>query len=177
MDMQNPRTIHFVDIETTTLEPEQGEIIDICIISSEDWGRTICNIYSTKVKPVHIWTADPAALNVNGYTESEWADAPVWSDVVDEISQILADGIICAHNSRFESKWLSYHCTDVLTHRFMCTQTLAYVFLPLRSASMSALRKFFDWSDENAHTAAADAYDCYRFFKVCIVDPLPDVPD
>lgn len=177
MDMTNPHTLHFVDLETTHLDPTQGEIIDICIITSTDWGRTIQTIYSTKVKPVHIGTADPAALNINGYNESDWADAPVWADIVNEVSEILSDGIICAHHAIFESDWLKYHCTPRITHRFMCTQTLVYTFLPLRSASMSGLRDFFDWSHDDAHTAEADAYDCYRFFKCILHDPLPDVPD
>ena len=57
MDLQNPRTIHFVDLETTHLNPVHGEIIDICILTSKDWGKTLDNIYCTKIKPVHIETA------------------------------------------------------------------------------------------------------------------------
>lgn len=174
MDLNNPRTIHFVDLETTHLDPVHGEIIDICILTSKDWGKTIDNILCTKIKPVHIETADPAALNVNGYNESDWADAPVWADVVAEVSQILSDGIICAHNVLFEMKWLTHHCYRI-THRHMCTQTLAYTFLPLRSASLSAIRDYYNWSHDDAHTAYADAYDCYLFFVTCMTDPLPSV--
>ena len=174
MDLQNPRTIHFVDLETTHLDPTQGEIIEICILTSKDWGKTIDNILCTRVKPVRIETADPAALNVNGYNESDWADAPVWADVVAEVSQILSDGIICAHNVLFEMKWLQHHSYNI-THRHMCTMTLAYTFLPLRSASLSAIRDYYKWSHDDAHTAYADAYDCYMFFITCMTDPLPDV--
>lgn len=174
MDLNNPHTIHFVDLETTHLDPAQGEIIDICILTSHDWGRTIHDVFATRVKPTHIETAHPAALNVNGYNESEWADEPTWSQVKGIVSEILADGIICAHNARFEASWLEHHC-DVLTHRFMCTQTLAYTFLPLRSASLSAIRDYFNWSHDDAHTAYADAYDCYQFFVICMTDPLPSV--
>ena len=177
MDMQNPRTIHFVDLETTHLDPVHGEIIEICILTSHDWGRTIHDMIHTKVKPVHIETALPGALVVNGYNESDWSDAPLWTDIVDQVSDRLSDGIICAHNAIFESQWLTHHCNNVLTHRFMCTQTLAYTFLPLRSASMKAIRDFYNWSDDGAHTAYVDAFDCYRFFVICMTDVLPDVPD
>lgn len=177
MDLNDPHTIHFVDLETTHLDPTKGEIIEICILTSHDWGKTIHDIYCTKIKPVHIETADPAALNINGYNEPEWAAAPVWSDIKHHVSALLSDGIICAHNAIFESDWLKHHCTNAITHRFMCTQTLAYTFLPLRSASMSAIRDYYKWSHDDAHTAYADAYDCYLFFVTCIVDPLPDVPD
>lgn len=177
MDMTNPHVLHFVDLETTHLDPEKGEIIEICILTSRDWGRTIDHVYCTKVKPVHIETAAPAALNVNGYNESDWADAPIWLDIVNHVSHLLSEGIICAHHAIFESAWLRHHCTPAITHRFMCTQTLAYFFLPTRSASMSAIRDHFNWSHDDAHTAYADAYDCYMFFVTCMTDPLPDVPD
>ena len=177
MNLENPHTIHFVDLETTHLEPDKGEIIDICILTSHDWGRTIHDVYCTKVRPVHIETADPAALNVNGYNESDWAAAPLWSDIVNDVSERLSEGIICAHHAIFESAWLRHHCTGRLTHRFMCTHTLAYTFLPLRSASMSAIRDYFNWSHDDAHTAYADAYDCYQFFVTCTTDVLPCVPD
>ena len=99
MDLENPHTIHFVDLETTHLDPTQGEIIEICILTSHDWGKTIDDIYCTKIKPVQIETADPVALTVNGYNESDWVDAPVWSDISDHVSALLSDGIICAHNA------------------------------------------------------------------------------
>lgn len=168
MDLENPHTIHFVDLETTHLDPTQGEIIEICILTSHDWGKTIDDIYCTKIKPVQIETADPVALTVNGYNESDWVDAPVWSDISDHVSALLSDGIICAHNAIFESQWLKHHCNSAITRKFMCTITLAYTCLPLKWASMSAIRKHFDWSAENAHTAAADAYDCYRLFVICM---------
>ena len=177
MNLNKPHTIHFVDLETTHLDPKKGEIIDICILTSHDWGRTIHDVFATRVKPVHIETAHPGALNVNGYNDADWSEAPLWSDVVDIASEILSTGIICAHNAIFESEWLSHHCHNVLTHRFMCTQTLAYTFLPLRSASMSAIRDYFNWSHDDAHTAYADAYDCYQFFVICTTDVLPVVPD
>ena len=176
MDMQNPLTIHFVDLETTHLDPLKGEIIEICVLTSYDWGKTITDIIHTKIKPRHIHTADKTSLNVNGYNENDWVDAPTWDCVVDQVSERLSTGIICAHHAIFESAWLTQHCKH-LTHRFMCTQTLAYWYLPLRSASMSAIRAYFNWSTEGAHTAYIDAYDCYRFFTVCMSDPLPEVPD
>lgn len=177
MDLNDPRTIHFVDIETTHLDPRIGEIIEICILTSNDWGKTIHDVYHTKVKPVRLDKASAAALNVNGYNDDDWSDAPYWFQVVAEISRRLSDGIICAHNAIFESKWLSHHCTDILTHRFMCTMTLAYAYLPLRTASMTAIRDYYSWSHDDAHTAYADAYDCYMFFITCMTDVLPDVPD
>jgi DNA polymerase III alpha subunit (gram-positive type) len=176
MDLNDPRTIHFVDIETTHLDPSVGEIIEICILTSKDWGKTIYDVYHTKVKPIRLESASAAALNINGYNDADWSDAPLWSDVVADISKILSDGIICAHNAIFESKWLTHHCTDILTHRFMCTMTLAYTYLPLRTASMSAIRDYYNWSHDDAHTAYADAYDCYLFFVTCMTDVLPDVP-
>jgi DNA polymerase III epsilon subunit-like protein len=177
MNLNDPRTIHFVDLETTHLDEYKGEIIEICILTSHDWGKTIHDMIHTKVKPVHINTAHPTSLVVNGYNDADWSDAPLWTDIVAEVSQRLSTGIICAHNAIFEQKWLSYHCHNVLTHRFMCTQTLAYTFLPLRSASMSVIRQYFDWSEDDAHTAYVDAYDCYRFFVICMTDVLPSVPD
>ena len=171
MDKLNPLPIHFVDLETTALTPVQGEIIEICILTSLDWGYTISDVYHKKVKPVHLHTANPEALQVNGYTDGDHDTEPTWAEIKNTVSDILSTGVICAHNAIFESSWLNYYCNQSITHRFMCTQTLVYAHLPLRSASMQGVRQCLGWSEEGAHTAYVDAYDVYRLFRLLLVEP------
>ena len=76
----------FIDIETTGLTVGYHEIIEIAII-------TECNgkldVYSTKIKPNDIHRADARALQINGYNDTQWIDAPYDHEVVDEIADKL----------------------------------------------------------------------------------------
>ena len=59
--------VHFVDVETSHLDPDIGEILSIAIITEdEDLGLT--TQYATLIKPVQLHRADPKSLEINGYS-------------------------------------------------------------------------------------------------------------
>jgi DNA polymerase III alpha subunit (gram-positive type) len=66
--------ICFFDLETTGLDPTTHEIIEIAWIIT-DLKLTVLNRQSHKVKPDHLEKASKQALEVNGYTPIEWANA------------------------------------------------------------------------------------------------------
>lgn len=92
--------IAFVDVETTGLNPEMHEIIEICIITGS-------KTYHTKIRPLRIQMADPFALSINGYNSKEWADAPTFEEVHLQISKMLAGKTIAGHNVKFDIEFLN----------------------------------------------------------------------
>lgn len=161
--------LHFVDIETTNLKPEQGEIIEVAILTSFDGGRTIKNIYETKIKPSHLENADPKAMEINNYKESEWHNAPSWEEVAPKLHNILYYGIIVGHNVFFDWSWLDFHIRKTtgkgISYLKMDTQALVWEHLNTKSASLKSIRNLYGWSHDNAHTALKDIEDTHKLFK------------
>lgn len=164
------KPIVIVDIETTGLEPALHEIIEISLIDAQ--GQTLLH---TKIKPEHLDTAEPKALEINGYNEEAWADAVAWDDVALKVKEELTDVVILGQNVSFDmgfiktaltkasvgTKGVSYHTVD--------TVTLAYEHLVpcgLRSVSLGAVCDFLGISNEGAHTALADTQRTLAVYKV-----------
>jgi DNA polymerase-3 subunit epsilon len=157
----------FIDIETTHLDPSIGEIIEIHIIK-EFTGMTV--EYSRKIKPLHIETAHPKALEVNGYKPEDWSKAERLENVAGYICDLLSYGVIIGHNVEFDYRWIKHHLEAVgcdtmkMTYIRFDTISLCREHLPLRSSKMDHVRDFFGWSTENAHTAEKDCRDCRTLF-------------
>ena len=157
----------FVDIETTHLSSGTGEIIEIAIIRETADGKT--ETFYSKVKPVHIHTASPRALEINHYTEHEWRDAPTWKQIAPVVAKWLHYGVIVGHNVSFDWNYIDHHCRlarveQRISFSKIDTHSLCWEHLPLRGVSMDKVRKFFGWTFDKAHTAMKDAEDCRRVY-------------
>ncbi len=64
------RDIIIVDLETTGLDSEKHEIIEIGAVKINA-GET----FEVKIHPMRIKDADPKALQVNGYKKENWSEA------------------------------------------------------------------------------------------------------
>ena len=94
----NYRTLTFLDVETTHLDPEIGEIIQIAILTEDSEGNL--KEWSTKIKPqLKLGTYSAKALEINGYNEEDWKDAPFFADIAHLIVSKLQWGPIIGHNS------------------------------------------------------------------------------
>ena len=164
----------FVDIETTGLNSAMHEIIEIAIIREQD-GKVLR--WSTKIKPMHLRVADPRALEINGYNEEEWADAPVAADVAAEIGSWIEDCHLVGHNVHFDSDFIEQllYQNSVpyrARRRQIDTITLAHEHLYFWPAhSLQNLRTFFGMCTSGAHRAMKDCEDMrtiyHRLRRAC----------
>ena len=94
-----------VDIETTGTNPDIHEIIEIGAVN-EVTGETL----SLKVVPIHIHTADPRALEVNGYTPEAWKDAVTLGHALLRLKQFSINGrvlpFMLGYNVSFDRMFL-----------------------------------------------------------------------
>ena len=84
--------ITVMDTETTGVKHSSHEIIEIALISyviSEAGERFVMKSFSTKVKPRHIERASPKALQMNHYSEAEWASAPDIANVLPIVNEMI----------------------------------------------------------------------------------------
>lgn len=132
---QKPRV--YIDIETTGLNPYEHEMIEFGAIK-DDTTR-----FETKIKPEHIETAEPKALEVNGYREMDWMRAPKMSQILPFICNFLDGCVIVGHNVRFDVSFLEvaikkHGIQKTLGYHLVDTVTLAYEHLvPARITSLS----------------------------------------
>lgn len=167
--------LHFIDTETTGLDPLRHEIISIAIITEYGDGRI--ERWSSKIRPEHIDTASEKALKVNGYNSYEWCDAPSFFEVFNVIQQKLRKGIIVGHNVAFDIAFLRQAYIDLgedpddkktgIARYKIDTITLAHEHLQpmgMWFLGLDSIRKFLGWDTEGAHTALQDAEDCRRLY-------------
>lgn len=164
------RKLCFLDVETTGLHPHLYTICEVAVICED--GRS----FSTKVKltPEEFANADPVAMKINGYTEKDMLYSMSHKPAAEKVAEILQGCKVVGHNVHFDINFLHEWFDD---HGIQCsfdcrlidTQVIAHEQLHfLRSHSLDAIRSFFGWSLEGAHTALIDAHDCKRLYqKIC----------
>lgn len=159
--------IHFIDVETTHLNPEIGEIIQICIVSVDQTGA-IYQDWTAKIRPLNIERADLKSLQVNGYTKERWHGTKPFAVYADKIYQTLKKGTIIGHNIKFDQTWINYHLSKNgygnVTYKSICTQQLAREHLPFVNVSLNSCRAFFSLDQSNAHNARWDVLHCRILF-------------
>ena len=184
------RPITFFDVETTHLDPAKGEIIQIAILTEDSQGRL--TEWSTRIKPqLKPGTYSSKALEINGYNEKDWADAPDFIDVADTIVEKLRWGPIVAHNSSFDigfvesclerySPWrkssaMGYKSRTVpeekvfrLGYPVIDTVALSYLMIPTERQNLNSLREHLDITTDGAHEAVKDVHDCRSVFWHCV---------
>lgn len=159
-----------LDTETTGLDPNVHEIIEICMYKPK-CGST----YTAKIKPYNLEFASPKALEINGYNEKDWENAITFDEAIFEIGEWLHGHVVVGHNVQFDLNMLKgnlkrsphesqvripYHCVDTVT---LAQEHL--VPLGLESVSLNAVRGFLGISQEGAHRAHKDVIDTAYVFE------------
>ena len=78
------KNLVFVDVETTGLFMGSHEIIEIALIQTNPKLEVMFEWHS-KAKPAFPEWADKKALEINGYTEQAWKNAPLFIELVYKI--------------------------------------------------------------------------------------------
>jgi len=162
--------IIFIDIETTGLDPDYHEIIEIACIRIDNIGQE--TVYHTKVQPLNIETANPKALEINGYRSKDWRGAPAPAEVAAKLESFLEGCLLVGHNIKFDVAFiyelLNRHAKLIrYDRRLIDTIVLAHEhlsFCGLESLSMDSIRTFMHWSKADSHTALKDCRDVQRLF-------------
>ena len=168
--------ITVIDTETTGLDKSKHEIIELAMISyvvSEGGERFVLKKFNTKVKPRHIETASPKALEVNHYKKEEWENAPDISEVLFEAKQIIENSqVLIGQNLIFDLRYLSdafenngYEVPDYPA--YLDTKAMADVLRrqnKIKRSGMDYLCEHYNVKfSGKAHSALAD---CERTMKV-----------
>lgn len=171
----------FTDTETTGLDVEQHEIIEIaCILARQipnlERGNKleVIDEFELKIKPEHIETADPESLEINGYKEEDWKDAMTLQEAMEIYGEKTKDSDLVAHNVTSDWNFLdrAFHKTGVQNkmhyHRI---DTLSIAFAKLydnpdvQKFSLKALCEYLGIKNEKEHSALSDTRAMFEMYK------------
>jgi DNA polymerase III epsilon subunit-like protein len=167
-NLPKDRDLLVLDIETSGLDPEEHEILSFAAFNVAKGFH-----YYFKIKPRHIETAHPRALEVNGYTEEDWADALEPEEALERINKLMKGKIYLGQNIPFDLGFIraaleKYGIKSKLGRRHVDTMTLAYehlVPIGIKSISLAAICDFLDITNDGAHQADADVFRTYEVYR------------
>lgn len=157
-----PKTLAFIDIETTGLDTQVHEIIEFAGCVLGDRSKEIRLL----IKPLALPFASEEALRINGFSEEKWKNAIHPKEAIHKIVEFLDGHLIAGHNVRFDVAFIEqamkrWGAEKRLPHHVIDTVTLAYehlVPLGLKSLSLREICSFLDISNDGEHQALIDVH-------------------
>jgi DNA polymerase-3 subunit epsilon len=90
-----------MDVETTGLSASNHRVLEIALITTDPTGRVL-DEWSTRLNP----QGPVGATHIHGITDADVARAPLFTDVLDELTGRLSGAAVVAHNARFDLAFL-----------------------------------------------------------------------
>ena len=158
-----------LDVETTGLDPQWDEIIQVGCIRIRD-GAIVAQ-YESLVNPG--FEIDEYITKLTGITNEMLANAPTIEEIAPEVRAFIGDDIIIGHNVTFDINFL-YDTFEKcgqgpLKNNYLCTRRLAYwVFPGWDSYKLKILVEKLGLPVGQYHNAMADTmhvYHAYEYMK------------
>jgi DNA polymerase III epsilon subunit-like protein len=158
----------FIDLETSSLSPESGEILDVAAIRCDRKGNVLAT-YADRVLPER--SVEPEAANKNGYSEEAWRTAVSLHTALAGLRATIQHSrfeekfVVVAHFADFDRAFLeaackTAHVPQVLAGRaWICTGQLAWPLVAsglLSSRSLDSVSKYHGVVNTAPHTAMGD---------------------
>lgn len=168
------RPIAITDVETTGLDPQKHEIVEIGLVLIDQETGEVIDTLDIKVRPEHIETADEVALKLNGYNEADWQDAASILEAIALYGEKAQNAIFCSHNVTFDWSFileafkraglkssLDYHRLDLFTLIWSKTRDSN-----IESFNLSRVAQFLGLPEEPLpHRAINGARTAHEIFK------------
>ncbi|WP_314172940.1 exonuclease domain-containing protein [Streptomyces winkii] len=151
-----PQGYAVVDVETTGLD-RHDRIVSAAVYRLDARGEVEDHWYST-VNPQR----DPGPTWIHGLTTEDLADAPLFTEIADDLATRLDGRVLVAHNAVFDWSMIAREYararrTPPVRQR-LCTIALAkQLSLPLPNHKLESLAAHYGVSQRHAHHALDDA--------------------
>ena len=159
-----PKHIIGIDVETTSLDPSQGEIIDVAAIRYDlDTGAEVAR-FETLCKPSKPIPSEISALT--GITNEMVAKSPSFAEILSRLQEFIGVEPLFAHNAQFDTKWLTYHGLSLAKNEVADTFLLAAIAWPeAPSYNLGMLAAQLDLAVGAEHRAGADVQLTWQLLR------------
>ena len=189
MSELNLKPIHlcFLDFETTGLDKERHDIIDVAAVRvtgdpgpdwESTWRETV--VIDSKVKPAHPYV-EPFVARLNGYSPKAWEDARSLPDVLVELYDAINNSIICGSNPQFDYDFvksgfeaLGWNFPRMLSHHKIDVPMLGIKMLlegKVEKIRQNVLAQHFGLGEQE-HRAMTDVRQCMEIFRKFLAPQL-----
>ncbi len=179
MSLSTKQNFSFIDVETTGLNPNIHEVIEIgCIIVERGDGGPadlrIVEEIEMKLKPEHLENAEEGALRVNGYNDADWLFAYTQKQGFELLAQKTKGCVFVAHNVAFDWGFVAASFARLgiehgFTHHKLDTLSIAFAKFngtdEIKHLSLRALCEHFSIVNEKAHSALPDVRATIEIYK------------
>ena len=154
----------FVDVETSGATPGEHGVIDIGILRVKN--NKVIGRYNQLINPKrHI---NSFVSTLTGITDEVVANAPTFTEVKEEIFELLDGAIFVAHNSKFDYSFIRQEFAKEeikFSAPELCTVKLSRSLYPqFKHHNLDAVIERHGFICENRHRAYDDAEVLYKFF-------------
>ncbi len=160
-----PKSICFIDTETTGLNASYNRIIEVGVLKVVD-GELVKE-FKTLVNPGTY--VDPFIQQMTGINPEALEKAPTFEEIKDELSALLEDSIFVAHNVRFDYGFIrnEFKRSGIkFSSKHFCTVKLARLLYPNQKRyNLDSIIENFNIKCENRHRAFDDAKVLWEFYK------------
>jgi len=190
------RPLAITDLETSGLNPRHCEILEVGLVLVNRRNWEVLGKYTSKVKPTFTRIIEPdeeasfdfrslargekvafrKALDINGYVEDEWRDAPPLESVLTDYVVWTDGAVFTSHNTTFDwgfmdvgfeeagvKHTMDYHRPDLFTRS---SEILISKDVELPKYSLDSLAKYFYLGEEaKPHRALRGAELAFEIFK------------
>lgn len=154
-----------VDLETTGLDPNYEEIIEVAAIRVNNGD--ISNCFHTLVKPFN--EIDGFITELTGITNEMLSTAPPIKSVIQNFIDFIGDSILVAHNAHFDINFIYDNYDNHFCNDFIDTMRISRRLFGVSAGHrLSDLVERFGIDGVVEHRAMSDAiktYHCYEYMK------------
>ena len=171
----------FIDCETSGLDPQRHEIIELAVVLAKQVERPgkgpkieIILEKEWKIKMQHPEVAEEQALRINGYNEADWVFAFDLEQVMKEFAKITESASFVSHNIVFDYGFVqkAFEKTGVSSKmHYAKIDTISMALARLydvpqaQGFSLNKLCELFKVDNKRAHTALADTLALVEVYK------------
>lgn len=155
-------TLIFFDLETTGLNPEIDEVIEIGAIKVQ--GSKVIGHFNSFVRPVR--NIPQLVTNLTGITLEDMKRIPDREVIKKQVKAFIGNYPLIAHNVSFDKIFLEKFFGERLQNEFFDTLELARLFFPsFASHSLQNLVETLSIQKQKAHRALSDTMMLYGLFQ------------
>lgn len=175
------RPLIFLDLETTGLEVQKHEIIEIGALKVNSFRPfKIVAELSVKVNPKNLKNASKDALKITSYSQDRWKDALDIKETLQKLDEFGKDGILTGYNVNFDwavldRAYFALGRQDPFYYHRLDIMSMVYLRLfskkSLKRFSLGEVCKYFKIPENRKHHALDDARATYFVFKHLLALP------